>query len=258
MFMAVICVLRPLRSHQDFQQFVSQQLRIHYFEKELQRTVLLYHLELAKVWATDLTPVYYILAHQHSKRGSSARDPVDLFRSLLLMELTHAKSVDDWVKTMRAHPIWAIYSGFSPDNVPGVGTFYDFQNRLWLAEAPHLSSKIRKPKRKPKKGKKKGEKAPLRKPGIVGRLTSRFGVPLLNDTLNALKKTIIWNPEAKSAVPELGTLPNVFNQSGPNFASLFFPGLFLMPKFPFPATRPLGDVRESGEVLHKIFLAPEP
>jgi len=32
------------------------------------------------------------------------------------------------------------------------------------------------------------------------------GVPLLNDTLNALEKTIIWNPEAKSAVPELGTL----------------------------------------------------
>jgi len=32
------------------------------------------------------------------------------------------------------------------------------------------------------------------------------GIPLLNDTPSALKKTIIWNPEAKSVVPELGTL----------------------------------------------------
>ncbi len=167
-------MLRPSRSHQDFQQFVTEQLRIHYFEKDLHKTVLLYHIQLVKVWVTDLTSVYHILAHRYSKRGSSARDPVDLFRSLLLMELTHAKSVDNWVKTMRAHPIWAIYSGFSPDDVPGVGTFYDFQNRLWLADAPHLSSKVRKPKRKPKKGKKKGEKAPIRKPGIVGRLVSRF------------------------------------------------------------------------------------
>lgn len=167
-------MLKSTRSHQDFQQFVTEQLRSHYFKKDQLGTVLLYHLELAKVWVSDLTPVYDILAHRYSKRGSSARDPVDLFRSLLLMELTHSKSVDNWVKTMRAFPIWAIYFGFSPHDVPGVGTFYDFQKRLWLADSPHLSSKIRKPKRKPKKGKKKGEKAPLRKPGIVGRLVSRF------------------------------------------------------------------------------------
>jgi len=153
-------VLRPSRSHEQFQQFLEEHLNNHYFKKGLQGTVLLYHQELAKVWITDLTPVYHILAQRYSKRGSSARDPVDLFRSLLLMELTHAKSVDDWVKTMRAHPIWAIYSGFLPDDVPGVGTFYDFQSRLWLADTPHLSSKVRKPKRKPKKGK-KGEKAAI-------------------------------------------------------------------------------------------------
>jgi len=30
--------------------------------------------------------------------------------------------------------------------------------------------------------------------------------PLLNGTFNALKMIIIWNPEAKSAVPDRGTL----------------------------------------------------
>jgi hypothetical protein len=46
----------------------------------------------------------------------------------------------------------------------------------------------------------------LASPGILrhGRPPTN-AAPLLNDTSNALKKTIIWNPEAKSAVPELGT-----------------------------------------------------
>ncbi len=167
-------MLKPSRSHEDFQHFVIEQLRINYFDIGQYGTVLLYHVELAKVWITDFTPVYEILSHRYSTRGSSARDPVDLFRSLLLMELTHPKSVDELVKTMRAFPLWAIYSGFTTDSIPGVGTFYDFMNRLWLADSPHLSPKLRKPRRKPLRGKKKGEKAPLRKPSIVGRLVSRY------------------------------------------------------------------------------------
>jgi len=71
------------------------------------------------------------------------------------MEMTHCSSIDDWVKKLKAFPLWAILSGFSPDDVPGVGTFYDFLKRLWLADSPYLSKKVRKPKRKPKKGKKR-------------------------------------------------------------------------------------------------------
>ena len=173
--MVVIFLLKSTRSHQDFQNFIIEQLGIHYFQTNLDGTVLLFHQELAKVWITDLSQVYKILAPQYSSnKGAPPRDPVDMFRSILLMELTHVESVDDWVKTLKATPLWAIYSGFTPDDIPGVGTFYDFMGRLWLAESPHLSSKTRKPKRKPKKGKKKGEKAPLHKPGIVKRLVDRF------------------------------------------------------------------------------------
>ncbi len=149
-------MLKPTRSHQDFQNFIIEQLGIHYFQTNLHGTVLLFHQELAKVWITDLSRVYKILAPQYSgKKGAPPRDPVDMFRSLLLMELTYAKSIDEWVITLKTAPIWAIYSGFVPDDIPGVGTFYDFMDRLWLAESPHLSSKTRRPKRKPKKGKKK-------------------------------------------------------------------------------------------------------
>jgi len=97
-----------------------------------------------------------------------------MFRSLLLMEMLHERSIDNWVKTMRTTPIFAILSGFTSSDIPGVGTFYDFINRLWLASSAHLSSKVRKPRHKPKKGKKKGDKSPLRRPGIVKRLVDRY------------------------------------------------------------------------------------
>ena len=121
-------MLKPCRSHEKFRQFLKEQLNAHYFKKGLEGTVLLCHHELAKVWITDLTPVYYILQTTYSKHGSPACDPVNMFRSMLLMEIKHINSFDEWVKEMRAYPLWAIYSGFSPDDVPGVGTFYDFQN----------------------------------------------------------------------------------------------------------------------------------
>jgi len=171
----VVLVLKPSRSHQEFQEFLVEQIKKYYLEKDFSGTVLLFHRELARVWLSDLTKVTNIIRFRYSLgKGAPARDPVDMFRSLLLMEMTRCPSVDDWVKNLNSLPIWAIFSGFEPDNVPGVGTFYDFIKRLWLADSPHLSSKVRKPRRKPKKGKKKGEKSPIHKPGIVKRLVDRF------------------------------------------------------------------------------------
>jgi len=67
--------------------------------------------------------------------------------------------------------IHAILCGFAPDDIPGVGTFYDFFRRLWPAVDKNLKPK-KQPKRKgkAKKGKKKGEKAPTTTPGRVKRL----------------------------------------------------------------------------------------
>lgn len=90
------------------------------------------------------------------------------------MELTHERSIYAWVNSLKAFPIWAILSGFQPNDVSGVGAFYDFLKRLWLATSAHISNKVRKPRRKPKKGKKKGNKSPLKKPGAVKRLVNRF------------------------------------------------------------------------------------
>jgi hypothetical protein len=89
--------------------------------------------------------------------GRKPHDPADLLRSLLLMNKLHVIQVDDWVVKLRTVPVYAILSGFSPDAVPGVGTFYDFFRRLWLANSPHLTGrkkhKLAKQNRKERKTK---------------------------------------------------------------------------------------------------------
>lgn len=168
-------MLKPTRSHQQFQHFLKEQLQIYYLKHGFSNLVLLHHKPLAAVWCSDLSKVFEIVAFRYSTIfGPLARDPVDMFRSLLLMEILHERSIDSWVKSMRSSPIFAILSGFLPEDVPGVGTFYDFIRRLWVSASTHLANKIRKPRHKPKKGKKKGEKSPMKKPGVVKRLVNRY------------------------------------------------------------------------------------
>ncbi len=46
------------------------------------------------------------------------------------MMLCGVTALDRWVLQMREQPFYAMISGFDPAHVPGVGTFYDFMNRL--------------------------------------------------------------------------------------------------------------------------------
>src|SRR5690625_2153291 len=105
----------------------------------------------------DLTQTADLLKHRYSSnpRGRNPRNPCDMLRSLLLMHKLQYTSVDKWVKALKTIPLYAVLSGFDPVSTPGVGTFYDFFNRLWLAPSPHL---MKKKKRKIKKPKKKGKK----------------------------------------------------------------------------------------------------
>lgn len=173
--MVVFVLLKASPSHQEFQNFVKEQLQLHYLRNGLFNVVLLNEKFLARVWCTDLSKVADIVGWRYSpNKGAPARDPVAMFRSLLLMEFVRERSLDTWVSTMRSEDFFAILSGFLPGDVPGVGTFYDFIKRLWLSTSAHLSSKVRKPRRKPRKGAKKGDKSPLRRPGAVKRLVDRY------------------------------------------------------------------------------------
>lgn len=82
-------------------------------------------------------------------------------------------SVDQWVYAMLITPVYSILSGFPPGKTPGVGTFYDFFRRLWLADSPHLTKRIKRKLRKPRKKGKKNQKQEPKNPKITEKLVAR-------------------------------------------------------------------------------------
>lgn len=125
-----------------------------------------------KFWMTDLSAVTTLLEPVYSNRGPEPRDPASLLRSYLLLLMTNPQmGITEWIHEMKRTPIYATLSGFPFDDLPGVGTFYDFFDRLWPAASKHIKpKKQRRRKGKAKKGKKKGQKAPTTTPGRVERL----------------------------------------------------------------------------------------
>ena len=165
-------------SYQEFQDFLVRMLVKFFANAFFSNVVIAYANAVLKVFLTDLTPVREILAPTYSPRGEIPWDPVCLFRSYwLMLQYQGTGSITDWVEKLRAEPFWAILSGFKPDDVPGVGTFYDFEDRLCdydQGKRVERTTKMRKKLSKPKDKLKQNEKLPPKHKGIVQRLVDRI------------------------------------------------------------------------------------
>lgn len=126
---------------------------------------------LIKFWKTDLSYVTTLLQGSYDCRGPKPKDPASMLRSYLVFLMTHPeKGITEWINIMKRTPIYAILSGFTLDDLPGVGTFYDFFKRLWPAVDKNIKPTLQtRRKKKAKKGK-KGQKAATTTPGRVKRL----------------------------------------------------------------------------------------
>ena len=81
-----------------------------------------------KLRKTNLDYAYSLLSVLYSDdQGRLDRKPISMFRSCLAMTECGVTGFDVWVHLMRDDPFYAIISGFDLQDVPGVGTFYDFQ-----------------------------------------------------------------------------------------------------------------------------------
>jgi hypothetical protein len=79
---------------------------------------------IVKFWYLDLSEFDTIMLDYYPFLGKPAsRFPSCLLRSYLL-------SITKWCGILKAIPLYALLSGFSVDDAPGVGTFYVFFNRL--------------------------------------------------------------------------------------------------------------------------------
>ena len=147
-----------IKSHLDYRRFlngVGGMHRINWRSKPPAiREIFLRFREL------DLSAVDRIMQDQYSNRGAEPRPPSCMLRSLLLMIAMNVVSITHWVETLHTSQFFAILSGFQPWDIPGVGTFYDFIDRLWNLTTPNFSSHYKPPVRKKvKKPKGKGQKA---------------------------------------------------------------------------------------------------
>ena len=125
---------------------------------------------IIQFWYLDLSQTDSIMQECYSVFGPKPRLPSCMLRSYLLALKLKVTSITTWCRMLKETPLYAILSGFSFGNTPGVGTFYDFFTRLWKNDSPNLSSKDRFPKFKAKKGKKKGEKTPCDSSSVASRL----------------------------------------------------------------------------------------
>ena len=90
---------------------------------------------IVKFWYLDLSETDTIMLNYYPKSGKPVkRLPSSLLRSYLLSIKLHITSITKWCELLKITPLYAILSGFPVDDTPGVGTFYDFFNRLWQSE----------------------------------------------------------------------------------------------------------------------------
>ncbi|MFQ5753421.1 MAG: transposase [bacterium] len=110
------------RKHKEYVEYVSS----HSFAIPARHLWVLHALSLC-----DLTIVRFMMFFTYSiSLGRPAWPPEDIFRSMLAMVLCGITAFEVWVTKMREEPFYAIISGFHPESVPGVGTFYDFADRI--------------------------------------------------------------------------------------------------------------------------------
>jgi hypothetical protein len=136
---------------------------------------------IVKFWYLDLSEVDTIMLDYYSFLGKPAsRLPSCLLRSYLLSIKLGVTSITKWCGILKVTPLYALLSGFSVHDTPGVGTFYDFFNRLWQSDRDNYLNQIKHKRVKPQKGRKHGDKTPCDTNSAASKLLpllERFHLP---------------------------------------------------------------------------------
>ena len=144
--------------HTAYQTFVLENLRKYYPDPTVFAKSTWDIIE--RFWNLDLSYTDELLRGKYSVFGPKPRTPSCMQRSYLLSIDFKVHSLTDWAAQLKINPLYAILSGFQFGDTTGVGTFYDFLDRLWDSDSDNLSPHIHPVKKKKvKKPKQKGDKA---------------------------------------------------------------------------------------------------
>ena len=93
---------------------------------------------IVQFWYLDLSQTDSIMRDCYSIFWPQPRLPSCMLRSYLLALKLKVTSITVWCRMLRETPLYAILSGFTFGDTPGVGTFYDFFSRIWQdGSRPH-------------------------------------------------------------------------------------------------------------------------
>jgi hypothetical protein len=129
--------------HSEYRENLIKSLTTHSEDKTFCNFWQEHKKELLIMASLILDPAIKILQRVYSPvHRRPARDPVCMLRFLLLMTLFKVASITQWIKQVRSVPFLAILAGFAPDDVPGIGTCYDFLRRIidgpYQKSCPHI------------------------------------------------------------------------------------------------------------------------
>lgn len=167
--------LKPVNigGHSAYQDHVLIQLRKYYPNAADSLSSSTWQI-LDKFFNLDLSGIDVLMQDRYSAFGPEPRLPSDMLRAILVSAEFKITSYTRFANDLKENYLHAIISGFTVGDTPGVGTFYDFHKRLWLADKSNLSNPVHPPKDKPKKPKSKEEKAPPVEKITVEDLFKRF------------------------------------------------------------------------------------
>lgn len=164
--------------HAAYQAFVLENLRKYYPDPTVFARSTWDIIE--RFWNLDLSYTDDLLRSKYSVFGPKPRTPSCMQRSYLLSIDFKVHSITDWTAQLKINPLFAILSGFDFGDTPGIGTFYDFFNRLWDSDSDNLSPHIHpvKKKRKSKNPNKRVQKRNLLKRLPLNNYLKQWHLPL--------------------------------------------------------------------------------
>lgn len=167
-------MLGTWRSHADYQAFLIQNL-YSIFISEPWRLNFYIH-AITKLYLLNLDTIKHLIFPCFSLVGRPSNQQPEIFRSFVLMLELGETSITKWLERLSSDPILCIIIGVNPDNVPGLGTHYNFITRYWL-EDPEVDKDRRNSlhnfHRKPSKKIGKNKKFSNHREGIVEKYVNR-------------------------------------------------------------------------------------
>ena len=191
-------MLGTWRSHAEYQSYLIENVLPIYASDR--KRVEYYSTALSKLYILDLDTIKPLLEPLFSNTGTPSNQQPEIIRSFILMTELKEHSIPDWVDKLKSDALLCHMVGVSQDDVPGVGSHYDFIDRVWL-ENPDIEEKRRDSlhpfKRKPRKKLGKNQKQPPRHPGIIQKFVD---LALQGKTFESRPEKLIQQIFAKVAV----------------------------------------------------------